>query len=85
MTTSRIKERAPVFILINPQMAENIGMAARAMLNCGIHEMRLVSPREDHLSDKAISASSGSGTWKNPKPKALLTPMNSTLIFKPST
>ena len=49
----------PVFILVNPQMAENIGMAARAMLNCGIYEMRLVSPRESHLSDKALSASSG--------------------------
>ena len=59
MTISSIKENSPVFILINPQMAENIGMAARAMLNCGIHEMRLVLPRESHLSDKAISASSG--------------------------
>lgn len=59
MMTSKIKKNSPVFILINSQMAENIGMAARAMLNCGIHEMRLVSPRESHLSDKAISASSG--------------------------
>jgi len=50
---------APVFILVNPQMAENIGMAARAMLNCGIHQMRLVAPRESHLSAKAIAASSG--------------------------
>lgn len=50
---------SPVFILIHPQMAENIGMAARAMMNCGLSDMRLVSPRESHLSDKAISASSG--------------------------
>ena len=49
----------PVFILIQPQIAENIGMAARAMLNCGIKEMRLVNPRESHLSDKAFAASSG--------------------------
>lgn len=49
----------PVFILVHPQMAENIGMAARAMLNCGIYQMRLVAPRESHLSDKALSASSG--------------------------
>ena len=40
-------------------MAENIGMAARAMMNCGVSEMRLVCPREDHLSDKAVAASSG--------------------------
>ena len=49
----------PVFILVNPQLAENIGMAARAMLNCGVYEMRLVAPKESHLSDKAFSASSG--------------------------
>ncbi len=49
----------PVFILVEPQMAENIGMAARAMLNCDIQEMRLVNPRESHLSEKALSASSG--------------------------
>ena len=48
----------PIIILVKPQMAENIGMAARAMMNCGLTELRLVSPREDHLSDKAISASS---------------------------
>ena len=50
---------SPVFILIHPQMPENIGMAARAMLNCNIQEMRLVNPRESHLSDRAIAASSG--------------------------
>ncbi len=49
----------PVVILVNPQMAENVGMSARAMMNCGLYEMRLVSPREDHLSDKAVAASSG--------------------------
>lgn len=49
----------PAIILIHPQLAENIGMTARAMMNCGLYELRLVSPREDHLSPKAISASSG--------------------------
>ncbi|MBE6458294.1 MAG: RNA methyltransferase [Alphaproteobacteria bacterium] len=48
----------PVIILIEPQLAENVGMAARAMMNCGLCELRLVNPRENHLSDKAISASS---------------------------
>lgn len=49
----------PVFVLVRPQLAENIGMVARAMMNCAIYDLRLVCPRENHLSDKAISASSG--------------------------
>lgn len=49
----------PIIILINPQMCENVGMAARAMLNCGLYNLRLVNPREDHLSQVAIRASSG--------------------------
>lgn len=53
------KVPSPVVILVCPQMAENMGMAARAMMNCGLEQMRLVNPREDHLSDKAVSASSG--------------------------
>lgn len=50
--------KQPVIILVGPQLAENIGMSARAMMNCGLYELRLVTPREDHLSEKAISASS---------------------------
>lgn len=50
---------APCFILVRPQMAENIGMAARAMMNCGIFELRLVAPRESPTDEKALSASSG--------------------------
>ena len=49
---------APCVILVEPQLAENVGMTARAMMNCGLSELRLVNPRENHLSDKAISASS---------------------------
>lgn len=51
-------QNQPVIILVNPQLAENVGMTARAMMNCGLYNLRLVSPREDHLSPKAISASS---------------------------
>ena len=51
----------PVFILVNPQMAENIGAAARAMLNFGFLNLRLVSPRENHLSDKALAMAAGAG------------------------
>ena len=58
----------PCIILVEPQLAENIGMAARAMMNCRLHEMRLVNPRESHLSEKAVSASSGADSiLKNAK------------------
>lgn len=50
----------PCVILVEPQMAENVGMAARAMKNCALKELRLVNPRENHLSAKALSASSNS-------------------------
>ena len=49
----------PVIILVSPQMSENVGMTARAMLNCGLHKLRLVNPRENHLSETALRASSG--------------------------
>ncbi len=49
----------PVIILVEPQLGENIGMAARAMLNCGLVELRLVKPRDGWPSDKALAAASG--------------------------
>jgi tRNA/rRNA methyltransferase len=52
---------APVVILVNPQLGENIGTAIRAMANFGLHELRLVSPRDGWPSEKAISAASGAG------------------------
>ncbi|MBF0562377.1 MAG: RNA methyltransferase [Alphaproteobacteria bacterium] len=50
---------APVIILVAPQLAENIGTAARAMLNCGLTELRLVQPRQSQVAPKALAASSG--------------------------
>jgi tRNA/rRNA methyltransferase len=50
---------APVFVLVNPQMGENIGTAARAMANFGINELRLVDPRDDWPNKKAFATSSG--------------------------
>jgi tRNA/rRNA methyltransferase len=38
--------RAPIVVLVRPQMGENIGMAARAMANFGLGVMRLVAPRD---------------------------------------
>ncbi len=37
---------SPVIILVRPQLVENIGTAARAMLNCGLIQLRLVAPRD---------------------------------------
>jgi len=49
----------PVIILVRPQLGENIGMAARAMLNCGLSELRLVTPRDGWPNPKAVRAASG--------------------------
>ncbi len=46
----------PVIILVEPQMGANIGMCARAMLNCGLEELRLVNPREGWPNAAAIAA-----------------------------
>ena len=49
----------PAIVLIEPQLGENIGMAARAMLNCGLTDLRLVRPRDGWPNEHAVSASSG--------------------------
>jgi tRNA/rRNA methyltransferase len=49
----------PVIILVRPQLGENIGMAARAMLNCGLSSLRLVKPRDGWPNAKAQRAASG--------------------------
>ncbi len=51
---------APIIILVKPQLAENIGMAARAMKNCAVRELRLVNPEQSPLSEQAIRASAKS-------------------------
>lgn len=50
---------APVVILVRPQLGENIGMAARAMLNCGLSQLRLVAPRDGWPNERAQRAASG--------------------------
>ena len=59
MTGSNAKISGPAIILIDPQLGENIGMVARAMLNCGLTDLRLVRPRDGWPSEKAAKASSG--------------------------
>jgi len=49
----------PAVILVEPQLGENIGTAARAMANCGLGELRLVRPRDGWPNAKALSAASG--------------------------
>ena len=49
----------PAVILVQPQLGENIGTAARAMLNCGLADLRLVRPRDGWPNDKAVAAASG--------------------------
>jgi len=40
-------------------MGQNIGMVARAMMNCGLADLRLVNPRDEWPNHHAVSASSG--------------------------
>ena len=55
-------ETHPDFVFVNPQLGENIGSAARRMLNFGITKMVLVSPREGWLSSQAIARASGASS-----------------------
>ncbi len=50
---------APAVVLVNPQLGENIGMAARAMANFSLLDLRLVSPREGIDMERAVTASAG--------------------------
>lgn len=50
---------SPAIILVEPQLPENIGAAARAMANFAVDDLRLVSPRTAWPDDKAIAAASG--------------------------
>ncbi len=52
-------DATPTVILVRPQLGENIGMAARAMLNCGLSDLRLVAPRDGWPNPKAVRAASG--------------------------
>ncbi len=54
-----VEPEAPVIVLVRPQLGENIGKAARAMLNFGLTEMRLVSPRDGWPNPSAGPAASG--------------------------
>lgn len=59
LSRSRTCGNAPIVVLVDPQLGENIGTAARAMLNCGLERLRLVRPRDGWPSEKAVTASAG--------------------------
>ncbi len=51
--------QAPAVILVQPQLGQNIGMVARALLNCGLLDLRLVAPRDGWPNPEASAAASG--------------------------
>ncbi len=60
-TDSRMQDAElaqPAIILVRPQMGQNIGAAARAMLNFGLGEMRLVAPRDGWPNEAARAMAS---------------------------
>ena len=64
MTVSPVTETAsihapPVIVLVHPTLGENIGAAARAMMNFGLSELRLIQPKGDWPNQKAINTASG--------------------------
>jgi TrmH family RNA methyltransferase len=50
---------SPVVILVRPQLADNIGAAARAMANGGLFHLRLVAPRDGWPQERAWRTASG--------------------------
>jgi tRNA/rRNA methyltransferase len=58
-TRAAIELDGPVVILVEPQLGENIGMAARAMGNFGLTRLRIVNPRDGWPNVHARRAASG--------------------------
>ena len=54
-----MSSNGPIIVLVRPQLGQNIGKAARAMLNFGLHELRLVAPRDGWPNPDAGPAASG--------------------------
>ena len=49
----------PAVVLVEPQLGENIGAAARAMMNCGLTDLRLVAPRDGWPNPAALPMAAG--------------------------
>src|SRR6478609_7493676 len=50
---------APIVVLVEPQLGENIGAAARAMANFGLSRLRLVKPQQGWPNERARIMASG--------------------------
>ncbi|MGZ2257871.1 RNA methyltransferase [Roseobacter sp. A03A-229] len=61
MTDPVAQPQTPAFVLVRPQMGENIGAAARAMWNFGLDRMRVVAPRDGWPNQNAVAMASGAG------------------------
>jgi tRNA/rRNA methyltransferase len=53
--------RGPIVVLVEPQLGENIGAAARAMANFGLSQLRIINPRQGWPNDKARMMATGAG------------------------
>lgn len=51
----------PIAVLVEPQMGENIGAAARGLRNFGLRRLRLVNPRDGWPNPAAAAMASGAG------------------------
>ncbi|MEJ2016115.1 MAG: RNA methyltransferase [Limibacillus sp.] len=51
----------PAVVLVAPQLGMNIGMVARAMMNCGLSDLRLVKPRDGWPNPEAEAPAAGAG------------------------
>lgn len=58
MPARNVPATPPVVVLVEPQLGENIGAAARAMANFGLTELRIVNPRDGWPNEKAIASAS---------------------------
>ncbi len=54
-----VETPGPVIVLVEPQLGENIGAAARAMANFGLSQLRIVKPRQSWPNDKARMMAAG--------------------------
>ena len=54
-----IEQPAPVVVLVEPQLGENIGAVARAMANFGLARLRLVAPKQGWPNERAVVMAAG--------------------------
>ena len=58
-STREARLGGPAIVLVAPQLGENVGAAARARLNGGLSDQRLVAPRPPWPNPRALAAASG--------------------------